>query len=149
MKKIYQDKVQGYKTSAASFVLELTGLSYTRLAAFLITGVLIMLFAASGWIVPVVLTALTGAVWFALTLRSYNRITADKKRVEFLIQINGWTATTITRRISTFSGITRSFSCSTGPPPAPAPDYLPIGLPTPPIVVSSPSARRLLPNWRP
>ena len=88
MKEIYQDKVQGYKTSAASFVPELNSLSYTRLAIFLITGVLIMLFAASGWIVPVVGTALLGVVLFVLTLRSYNRIAAEKKRTEHLIQIN-------------------------------------------------------------
>lgn len=88
MKEIYHDKVQGYKTSAAGFIPELNRLSYERLAAFLITGVLIMLFAASGWVVPVLLTAIIGAVWFVLTLRSYNRITADKKRAEFFIRIN-------------------------------------------------------------
>lgn len=88
MKEIYQDKVRGYKASAASFTPELTMLSYTRLAVFLITGVLIMLFAANGWVIPVVLTAITGAMWFAATLRSYNRITAEKKRAEFFIQIN-------------------------------------------------------------
>lgn len=88
MKEIYQDKIRGYKASAASFIPELTMLSYTRLAVFLITGVLIMLFAANGWGIPVVLTAITGSVWFASTLRSYNRITAEKKRSEFFIQIN-------------------------------------------------------------
>ncbi|SEJ61351.1 MutS domain III [Dyadobacter sp. SG02] len=88
MKEIYQDKVQGYKSAAASFVPELGRLSFTRLAAFLITGILIMLFAASGWIVPVAITAIAGTVWFAVTLRSYNRITAEKKRAGFFIQIN-------------------------------------------------------------
>ncbi|PSL23591.1 MutS-related protein [Dyadobacter jiangsuensis] len=88
MKEIYQDKVQAYKLSAASFLPELNSLSYTRLTIFLMTGILIMLFAASGWIIPVVLTAAIGATWFAFTLRRYNLLTADKKRVEFLLQIN-------------------------------------------------------------
>ncbi len=88
MKEIYQDKVQAYKLSAAAFLPELNSLSYTRLAVFLMTGILIMCFAASGWVIPVALTAAIGATSFAFTLRRYNRLTADKKRVEFLIRIN-------------------------------------------------------------
>jgi hypothetical protein len=88
MKEIYQDKIQAYKFSAASFIPELNSLSYIRLAVFLTTGILIMLFAASGWIVPVAGSAITGAILFVLTLHKYNRIAADKKRTDFLIQIN-------------------------------------------------------------
>ncbi|MGX5856446.1 MutS-related protein [Dyadobacter jiangsuensis] len=88
MKEIYQDKVRVYKLSAAGILPELNSLSYTRLAVFLMTGILIICFAASGWVIPVALTAAIGATWFAFTLRRYNRLTADKKRIEFLIQIN-------------------------------------------------------------
>ncbi|WP_342086417.1 MutS-related protein [Dyadobacter sp. OTU695] len=88
MKEIYQDKVQAYKISAAGFLPELNRLSYARLAVFLATGILIMIFAANGWVVPVACTAVIGAVSFVSTLRGYNQITADKKRVDFLIQIN-------------------------------------------------------------
>ncbi|MBO9612593.1 MAG: DNA mismatch repair protein MutS [Dyadobacter sp.] len=88
MKEIYQDKVQAYKITAAGFVPELNSLSYTRLAVFLMTGILIMRFAAFGWVIPVVLTGFIGATWFAFTLRRYNRLTADKKHIAFLIQIN-------------------------------------------------------------
>lgn len=103
MKEIYQDKVQGYKTSAAGFVPELNSLSYTRLAVFLITGVLIMVFAANGWIIPVVGTAIIGAVWFVLTLHRYNRIASDKKRVEFLLQINEAELLRMGNNLSSFS----------------------------------------------
>ncbi|GGH27084.1 DNA mismatch repair protein [Dyadobacter endophyticus] len=102
MKEIYQDKVLGYKTSAASFVPELNSLSYTRLAIFLITGILIMLFAASGWIIPVLGTAITGAVLFVLTLRKYNRIAAGKKQADFLIQINEAELLRISNNLSAF-----------------------------------------------
>jgi len=71
MKEIYQDRVQGYKISAASFLPELNSLSYTRLAIFLLTGILIVLFAASGWVIPVVLTAIIGTGLFTLTLHKY------------------------------------------------------------------------------
>ncbi len=74
--------------SAAGFIPELNSLSYTRLAVFLITGILIMLFAASGWIIPVVFTGVIGAACFTFTLRRYNQLSADKKRIEFLMQIN-------------------------------------------------------------
>ncbi|MGN7885357.1 MutS-related protein [Dyadobacter endophyticus] len=102
MKEIYQDKVLGYKTSAAGFVPELNSLSYTRLAIFLITGILIMLFAASGWIIPVLGTAITGAVLFVLTLRKYNRIAAGKKQADFLIQINEAELLRISNNLSAF-----------------------------------------------
>lgn len=88
MKEIYQDKVQAHKISAAGSLPELNRLSYMRLAIFLTTGILIMIFAANGWVVPVAGTAVIGAVSFVATLRAYNQIAADKKRVDLLIQIN-------------------------------------------------------------
>lgn len=103
MKEIFRDKVQGYKTSAAGFIPELNSLSYTRLAVFLITGILIMFFAANGWIIPVAGTAITGAVLFVLTLHRYNRIATEKKRVDFLMQINEAELLRIDNNLSTFS----------------------------------------------
>lgn len=102
MKEIYQDRVQGYKISAASFLPELNSLSYTRLAIFLLTGILIVLFAASGWVIPVVLTAIIGAGLFTLTLHKYNLLTTAKKRVEFLLRINEAELLRMNNDLSTF-----------------------------------------------
>ncbi|SDF41902.1 MutS domain III [Dyadobacter soli] len=102
MKEIYQDKVDGYNAYAARLVPELNSLSYTRLAIFLISGILIMLFAASGWAIPVVLTGIAGAVVFGFTLKSYNRLSADKKRSELLKQINESELLRIGNNLSSF-----------------------------------------------
>lgn len=88
MKEIYQDRAEGYKTRAASLAPTLNSLSYTRLAVFLATGILIIVFAANGWIYPVVGIALMGAGIFILTLRDYNRTAAEKKRAELFMQVN-------------------------------------------------------------
>lgn len=87
---------------ASGLVPELNELSYTRLAVFLITGVLIMLFAVSGWIIPVAITAVAGVVLFVLTLRKYNNLAADKRRAEFLQQINEAELLRINNNLSTF-----------------------------------------------
>ncbi len=102
MKEIYQDRAQGYKTLADSLVPELNELSYSRLAIFLITGILIMLFAASGWVVPVAATAIIGSVLFAMTLRKYNRIASDKKQAALLQQINEAEVLRITNDLAAF-----------------------------------------------
>ncbi|MCF0069837.1 DNA mismatch repair protein MutS [Dyadobacter sp. CY261] len=88
MTETYQSRAQGYKTMADNFAPELNNLSYTRLAIFLLTGILIMLFAASGWVIPVIGTAIVGTVLFVMTLKRYNGMAEEKKQAELLKNIN-------------------------------------------------------------
>lgn len=88
MTDIYQQKVDEYKIAIARLTPDLNALSYTRLAVFLCTIVLILVFAAKGHIVPVVMFAILGTAGFVLTLRQYNRIAARKQSYTFLKQIN-------------------------------------------------------------
>lgn len=88
MTNIYQDKVDEYKAAIARLTPDLNALSYIRLAVFLFTIILILVFAAKGLMGPVLTVAALGAGGFVLTLRRYNHLAARRQSDTFLQQIN-------------------------------------------------------------
>lgn len=88
MEETFKEKARHYEAVAESLVPQLNGLSLARLGVFLATGILILFFAANGWVIPVVGTAMAGAVLFMVILRRYDELSGARRKAELLKQIN-------------------------------------------------------------
>jgi DNA mismatch repair ATPase MutS len=85
---IYENKIQGYQTALTEAEKELKNLSTLRLLAF-VGSFVVVIFLANARLAPLVWLVLPVCMLgFGLLIRNYNKLSYQKKNIQFLKEIN-------------------------------------------------------------